>query len=408
MNSIKRNIHEAWKFLFMLILLVITFMYAMFQGGFVSWFLFYSFLPIAIYSIVLAVYPIKSMKVERILNQTEYKMGDELIAVIKVTRSIPFPLFYVLVEEILPERFHDCQFKEEPKGILFPGFKRKFSFHYHLTSIPRGEHQFQSIRLKIGDLFGFVEKEINIPIHDYILVYPQYVDIKYKQKLSLAEGTSVSNRSYIKDTSIAVGVRDYEPGDRLSWIDWKATARRETIMTKEFETLKSEDVLVMMDRAESPFFEQIVTYTASFVRSALKSGVKVGFVSIGKEKTAFMTENHEEHLKKIFYHLAIVKDNAIKPFTEVVQEQLQKNQNKSSIVLITASLTRELVHMLEQYGLHKKISIYLVKDIKRSLLKEERQLLEKLLKRNIKIEVVYEESWAYVSKRGEAYEKASV
>lgn len=402
MTTIKRMIREAWKFLFLLILLMITFMYAMFQGGFVSWFLFYSFLPIAIYSICLALYPIKSMKVKRVLNQNEYQMGDELIAVLEVTRSIPFPLFYVLIEEKLPNRLRECQFKVEPKMILFPGFKRKFSFQYHLTSMPRGEHHFQTIRMKIGDLFGFVEKEVIIPVRDYILVYPKYVDIEYQQELSLAEGHSVSNKSFYKDTSIAVGVRDYEPGDRLSWIDWKATARRETIMTKEFEALKSEDVVIIMDRAKSSFFEQVVTFTASYVRSALKSGVNVGLISIGNERTIFMVENHEEHLRKIFYHLAVVHDDAKKPFANIVQERMQKSYKRASIVLITASLTQDLVHTLENHFFNRKILIYLVKDTKHSLLQEERKLLERLSKRGRKIKLVYEEKWADLLKRGGA------
>ncbi len=37
----------------------------MFQGGFVSWFLFYSFLPFGLYAVVVLLYPLKKWNVTR-------------------------------------------------------------------------------------------------------------------------------------------------------------------------------------------------------------------------------------------------------------------------------------------------------------------------------------------------------
>lgn len=42
-----------------------TFSYAMFQGGFVSWFLFYSFLPFGLYGVAVLLYPLKKWNVTR-------------------------------------------------------------------------------------------------------------------------------------------------------------------------------------------------------------------------------------------------------------------------------------------------------------------------------------------------------
>ena len=46
------------------------------------------------------------------------------------------------------------------KVILFPGLKRNISFQYAIDTIPRGEHTFSSVRVKTGDLFGMMEKEV--------------------------------------------------------------------------------------------------------------------------------------------------------------------------------------------------------------------------------------------------------
>src|SRR5699024_7686731 len=55
----------AGSLFFIVMLLGILFSYAMFQGGFTSWFLFYSFLPILLYPLGLAVYPIRKWDVTR-------------------------------------------------------------------------------------------------------------------------------------------------------------------------------------------------------------------------------------------------------------------------------------------------------------------------------------------------------
>ncbi len=46
----------------------------MFQGGFVSWFIFYSFIPFALYSILLSFYPLSEMKVSRTIKPLEAKV----------------------------------------------------------------------------------------------------------------------------------------------------------------------------------------------------------------------------------------------------------------------------------------------------------------------------------------------
>ncbi|MFP3339475.1 DUF58 domain-containing protein, partial [Micrococcus sp. SIMBA_131] len=89
----------------------------------------------------------------------------------------------------------------------------------------------------------------------------------YNQQLS---GTRPSPRKADLDYSTAVSVRDYVPGDKLSWIDWKATARGSKLLTKQFEQQISQDYMVFLDRetahygrVESPLFEKAVRLAAS-------------------------------------------------------------------------------------------------------------------------------------------------
>ena len=94
---------EKWSKLIMLVfLLALTFSYAMFQGGFVSWFLFYSFLPFGVYALVILLYPLNDFHVERIAGDRALRAGDSLEMRILLKRQYPVPILYISVEELLP------------------------------------------------------------------------------------------------------------------------------------------------------------------------------------------------------------------------------------------------------------------------------------------------------------------
>ena len=103
-----------------------------------------------------------------------------------------------------------------------------------------------------------------------------------------------------RDTSMAVGVRDYQPGDRFSWINWKASAKRNEIMTKEFEQRQSHDVFVVMDCAPDKHFEAIVSFTASLLRAVLKKGAQTGLLTVSDERASFRIEGGESNCSSCF------------------------------------------------------------------------------------------------------------
>src|SRR5690625_4873487 len=93
------------RLLLITVLFIILFSYAMFQGGFVSWFLFYMMMPFLIYYLLFIIYPMTDWRVKRILPQKSTRSGQAIRIELEVTRKIPFPVSYLVVEEFLPESF---------------------------------------------------------------------------------------------------------------------------------------------------------------------------------------------------------------------------------------------------------------------------------------------------------------
>lgn len=87
MKQLLNTLKGVWKLIVLFLLILFTFSYAMFQGGFVSWFLFYSFVPFALYALGLSFYSLNGIKVERILPKTEYNAGEQAVITLRISRN---------------------------------------------------------------------------------------------------------------------------------------------------------------------------------------------------------------------------------------------------------------------------------------------------------------------------------
>src|SRR5699024_803990 len=127
---------------------------------------------------------------------------------------------------------HSMKIKRRKKQIIFPGFKRNFTVNYQLKQLPRGEHQLSNIRIRTGDVFGLIQKEHVFQTSDYMMVYQSRHSIHMdEQSQSLDNGTMTAHSHNISHSNVVSGIREYLPGDRFSWIDWKQTARKNTMRT---------------------------------------------------------------------------------------------------------------------------------------------------------------------------------
>ncbi len=345
------------KFVYVL-LLVVSFVFAMFQGGFVSWFLFYSFLPFAIYTFLLQFHSMKNIEVRRSFKRDEYSYGDMIEVEITVIRKSAFPLVYLIVEDQVPERFL-TQFNLNHKFIFFPLWKQEFQFSYTIPSAIRGEHDFNNVILKTGDILGFYTKETRISCFNRLLVFPHYERITYKQLEAVyEEGQNSSPVRNYNEAAIVSGIREYSPGDRMSWIHWKATARKNEIMTKEFEERKSQDVVLILNQDFSPVFEEMVSVTASLAHAILQKGVGVAYVGTNDWKAGLHVGRGEQHKKRILYSLAKVNNHyerSLLSFFEYSQMFLLAN---ASCLIVTSSVNKELISALVE--MKGNVSIHLI------------------------------------------------
>ncbi|MET3506563.1 DUF58 domain-containing protein [Halalkalibacter oceani] len=265
------TLRPFFKYVSLVVLVGAVFSYAMFQGGFVSWFLFYSVATVLLSTILVALFPFQVKQVERNVSKSSLQAGDDLTVTIVIHKNRFQPFFYVRIQDTVPQRIGSA----DSAALFFFSFQQKIELTYTVEAAKRGIHSFGPVILVFGDLFGLFERRMVLAHQTDLLVYPRIHRlhaVPASGRPRQQEGTS-SRQAIEEDRSLA-GVRQYVPGDRLTSIDWKQSARSASLMTKEFESFQGEGIMIAFDpyrnAASAEQFEQTVEFTASLVAEFCK------------------------------------------------------------------------------------------------------------------------------------------
>lgn len=349
------------KLLLLLAGVGVLYAYAMFQGGFVSWFLLYSFLPFIIFSILFALYPIQLWKVERIIDSHKmYEAGDTVKVQIQITRRFPFPLYFLMITDT----FQVGQGKK--KVVRFPFMKRKILITYNIDELQRGEHFFENITALSADFFGFIKKQHCFKVESKLVVYPkrQRLNLFFLEK-HIGEGALARGLDYRKETMVPTSIREYQRGDRLSWISWKATARKNTLISKEFEIMEDHQYVIWMDRyhlISHDSFEKIVLYSASLLDELYKAGHPVTLFSTGEgeDRSIFSAKKSVEWMNQVLYHFAIVKNDSPHMLHQFVEKDKAALPERGTIILITDNITPHFLEWMKRLASNQRKVVVLL------------------------------------------------
>ena len=333
------------------------FSYAMFQGGFVSWFLFYMTSFLIAVTIFYTFIPIGKIDVSRKISAEKLVAGKDLVVNVTLTRTFPFPFLYLVVEDELAEDAKLKNTRMNTKVILSPLFSRRLSYSYEIHDIKRGEYHFTKIRLRTSDPFGLFPKEKIVSKKDLVIVYPNYQQLDdwtiYSQNVSEAHVTS---QHLTTDVTSVAGSREYIPGDRLTSIDWKVTARVNKLMTKEFEDQLGQRFLLALDSSihdSIEVVEKAIAFTASLVVQSSHQKKPLGLVTVEDELTRFPIQYGQAHQLTLIEHLAKLPFYRGGVFDEMFMKEINRIETNTIVFIIQTKLspkTIENVKILQGKG----------------------------------------------------------
>jgi uncharacterized protein (DUF58 family) len=238
--------------------------------------------------------------------------------------------------------------------------------------LQRGVFPLGPTSLESGDPFGLFPVEWALPARESLLVYPLLVDVyDFPNPSGVLPGGEALRRRTPQVTPNAAGIREYAPGDPLNRIHWLSTARRNRLMTKEFELDPQAEVWIFLDASETgqaalPFTwprktkedlwkhkfeyslpptteEYSISVAASLARYYLRLGRSLGFVTSGQTLAMIPPDRGGRQLGKILESLALLRAEGSLPIWGLVDIQAQHLARGSTIVLVTHSVEKEVI-----------------------------------------------------------------
>jgi uncharacterized repeat protein (TIGR01451 family) len=257
----------------------------------------YVLLGLLLVSRVLARSWTENLSAERHCDRVEADVGETIAVEVTVRNGGALPVPWVLLEDMLPakalvENRLWIRVKKKRLKLAMLWSKGTTTLRYQIEFRVHGYFQVGPLVLESGDLFGLHRRyRLGTEPH-FVLVYPKVVPLEGYDLASRRPVGEVrlTHRLYEDPTRIA-GVRQYEAGDPLNRVHWRATARTGVLHSKLYEPSTIAGLTVLLDfheagypaRGEPYRSELAVTAAASLAHAVYQLGQQVGLVTNGRD-----------------------------------------------------------------------------------------------------------------------------
>ena len=331
---------------------------------------------------------LEELTYERKFSLQRVFIGEKATLTVTLTNRKPLPLGRVRVEDDVPA----CMTLEGAEVVGSPNPEAQTLRHstslswyervrwtYEYQCSRRGFFRVGPSTLRSGDLFGFFSSEHTAHDRDYVLVYPKIVSLPEIGIPSARPlGETLGGIRIFEDTSRPMGLRDYQMGDPLKTVDWKATARTGDLQVRTFEPSSSITAVlaVAVDTMQHTWegysavhLERIVTAAASLAVYASERQYSLGLFSNGTPVLAdrpmkIAPSQSPDQLTIILEALASIRPLPTGSIASHLSQEWRRFPLGATIVVVLSLVTEQLPSVLENMRAHgyKLVVVYVGDD----------------------------------------------
>lgn len=331
-----------------------------------AWFIFITFLVVFIQSCIYRKWGLSKVEYSRYFNKKAVFEDDfvEMVEIIYNKKLLPLP--WIRIEskidanlefqrqanlDIKHEQFHKSLFSLMP----YTGITRR----HKVKCKRRGFYTLDSAAITCGDLFGLQEISKTFQIDANLVVYPKILSMEDILLPSHSlQGDVVVRRWIVEDPFIISGVREYNYGDPLNRINWKATARTGQLQVRNNDFSAHPRILIYLnvDISEDMWeavtdrerIEKGISYAASIANYAISKGIDVGFGSnahikgVEEQSIRIRPAGGEQQLLYLLEVMAKMEIERDVTFYTFLEQDIQGVLTGYDILLITCFISDRL------------------------------------------------------------------
>ena len=215
-----------------------------------------------------------------------------------------------------------------------------------LRGMRRAEEPLGPVGARITTGFGLVGARVRVAPDDRIRVVPSMSGIRRFRLLALQhrlDTAGVRNLRRRGEGHGFAGLREYAVGDDPRHIDWKASAKRVKLITREFTIERSQTVITLIDAGRSMTllagdfarFEHALSSAMILTDVAAAAGDRVGTLVFDDEIRAFVpAQRSRGALKAIHEAIVPVTASSREPDYASAFRHLAAHQRKRALVVL--------------------------------------------------------------------------
>lgn len=222
---------------------------------------------------------------------------------------------------------------------------------YSLFPPRRGDYAFGDLHLRWQSPLGLLRRQARFPAAEPVKVYPNLVDVR-KYDLLLRKNRlwelGLRNAKIFGSGTEFERLRDYQPDDEYRRINWKATARRGTPISVEYETERSQNIVALLETGRmmrSPVgdvakLDYAINAVLLLTYVAAQKGDKVGMLTFADGVEGWLApRGGKGQFHRMLATLYGVESQGVEPDYNAAFGYFATRQSKRSLVLLFTDLT---------------------------------------------------------------------
>ena len=312
----------------------------------------------------------KRITAQRALPE-KFSNSDANELTVHIHNKYPFQINADIIDEI-PVQFQKRDFSKE---ITIPA-RESASFSYFLRPTERGEYVFGHLNIYLNTKIGLVKRRYRFEKDQMVKVYPSFIQMKKYAFLALDNKLTLQGMKKIRrlgHTMEFEQIKEYVPGDDARTINWKATAKRGSLMVNQYQDEKSQPVYAIIDASrvmKMPFkgltlLDYAINSTLAFSNIALKKKDKVGMLTFANTiQNHLPASSKKTHLQTILEVLYNINTKFLDSDFGTLYNQVKRKITQRSLLLLytnfehISSLERQLPYLKALSRKHVLVVIF--------------------------------------------------
>ena len=213
----------------------------------------------------------------------------------------------------------------------------------------RGRYRFGKITLSTRFPCGFFRSSVDLDIETEMLVLPKIGTLAAGWMTRQHEASETVLHRRLRPSRVTgefLGVRGWQHGDTKRWIHWRASARHDQLVVKQYEQHQNHDAAILLDlycpANKTPQFaddmELAVSFAATLAADIIRrGGCNLTFGAFQETSEIFHGPSNTALLDQILDRLAVLRLSSTDCLADMLAEALANTEPNADLILISTT-----------------------------------------------------------------------